>query len=220
MKKNFVCIFAHPDDEAFGPAGTIMKLSLDYDVYLLCATRGEAGQNSLEEQLELGEIRKKELRESANFLGVKEVYFLDFIDGTLSNSLYHDLASKIEKHLRELKPEGIMTFEPKGISGHIDHITVAMATHFVFQKLSFIKELWQLCAPFNFSVHVKNYFIYFPPGYKRDEVDKIVDITDVWEKKIQAMMIHKSQNSDAKRLLKLWENVPKEEYFLIKTKAG
>ncbi len=215
MKKNFVCIFAHPDDEAFGPSGTILKLAKDFDIYLICATRGEAGQNSLKRQKELGKIREKELKESAKFLGVKKVYFLDFIDGTLSNSLYHELAEKIEKIVMDLKPVEIMTFESRGISGHIDHITVSMATQFVFQKLSFIKELWQYCLPFDFSIHVKNYFIFFPPGYHEHEVNKIIDISNVWKKKIETMKIHKSQDKDGKRLLKLWGNVPKKEYFLI-----
>lgn len=213
--KNFVCIFAHPDDEAFGPSGTIIKLAKDFNMYLICVTRGEAGQNSLKEQKELGKIREEELKECAKFLGMKKVFFLDFIDGTLSNSLYHELAEKIEKILIELKPTGIMTFESRGISGHLDHIAVSMATQFVFQKLLFINELWQHCLAYDFSVHVKNYFIFFPPGYHEKEVHKIVDISNVWEKKIEAMKIHKSQEKDGKRLLKLWGNVPKQEYFLI-----
>ena len=35
--------FCSSDDEAFGPGGTIAKLSDSQDVYIICATRGEAG---------------------------------------------------------------------------------------------------------------------------------------------------------------------------------
>ena len=89
-QSSLVAVFAHPDDEAFGPAGTIAKLARSHDIYLLCATKGDAQGNT-----NLGQIRQKELLESARILGVKKVYFLGFADGTLSNSLYHILSWKI-----------------------------------------------------------------------------------------------------------------------------
>src|SRR3989344_3431403 len=136
-KRPLVCVFAHPDDEAFGPSGTIAKFAQDRDVYILCATNGEAGGN----HKNIAQIRRNELLKSAKILGVKKVYFLNFIDGTLSNSLYHQLASKIETKLKILKPDSLLTFEPRGISGHIDHITVSMVTSYVFQRLSFVRKL-------------------------------------------------------------------------------
>ncbi len=218
-KKTVVCIFAHPDDESFGPSGTIYKLGRDNDVYILCATRGEAGKNSLSEQKELAKIRELELRKSAKFLGVKRVYFLDFIDGTLSNSLYHVLADKIEKHLTRLKPETIITFEPHGISGHIDHIVVSRVVTFVFKKLPFVKKIMYHCITDTVASKVgKNYFIEFGDGYKRSEIDKIIDISDVWGIKVKAMFMHKSQIHDAQRIIKARRHHPKEEYFLIRTK--
>jgi len=42
--KPLVCIFAHPDDEAFGPGGTIAKFAKQRPVYLICATKGESGK--------------------------------------------------------------------------------------------------------------------------------------------------------------------------------
>lgn len=215
VKKAVVGIFAHPDDESFGPAGTIYKLSKDYDVYILCATKGEIGIGADGRQ-PLDEVRAKELRKSAKIIGIKKVYFLGFVDGTLSNSLYPKLAEKIEKHLRRLKPEIIMTFEPRGISGHIDHITVSLATTFVFRKLKFIKQLLYYCIDERTRNRFSdNYFIYFPPGYKTSEINKIVNIEDVWDKKIKAMMVHKSQTRDAKRILEQREGLPKKEYFLV-----
>lgn len=209
-RSNIVAVFAHPDDEAFGPAGTIAKFAQSHDVYILCATRGEADGNR-----ELGKIRAQELRKSATILGVKEVYFLGFLDGTLCNSVYHDLAREIEEKLKLLKPQAVITFEPRGISGHIDHITVSMVTTYVFYKLSFVKTLLYHCITQELRNRVGDYFIYFPPGYRRSEIDKVVDVADVWETKVKAMMAHKSQIADAKRILKMRKNLPKEEYFLV-----
>src|SRR3989338_1537297 len=209
-----VAIFAHPDDEAFGPSGTITKLAKTHDIYVLCATRGEAGGNLKN----IGKVREKELRCSAQILGVKEVYFLGFADGTLSNSLYHRLAAKIEQKLKLLKPQTVLTFEPRGISGHIDHITVSLATTYVFYKLQFVQKLLYFCISEEERKLIKDYFIYFPPGYQKSQIDQIVDVSDVWDTKVASMLCHKSQIADAKRILKMRQKFPKVEYFLVTNK--
>lgn len=221
-------MFAHPDDEAFGPAGTIALLAKTHDVYVLCATKGEAGikvksstlRRSSGQELKvksLGDVRAEELKKSAKILGVKEVFFLGFEDGTLSNNLYHKLASKIQEKLEEYKPEIVITYDLKGVSGHIDHITVALATMFVVQKLPFVKEVWQYCIleVEGRAEYRRKYFIYFPPGYNESEIDKAVDIASVWEQKVKAMHQHKSQMHDVKRVLSFLEKQKRKEYFLV-----
>ncbi len=213
--KNLVCVFAHPDDEAFGAGGAIAKFSKKYNVYLLCTTKGDAGKSFSKSKKSLGEIRAEELRRSAKILGVKKVYFLGFKDGSLSNNLYHKLAKKIRLHLLRLKPEIVLTFEPHGISGHIDHITVSMTTMFVVQKLPFVKTILQVCRPEGYDKFIKNYFIYFPPGYKKSQIQMVVKTKDVWDKKFAAMRQHKSQIQDFERIIKIQQKLPKEEYFLV-----
>lgn len=215
-QKTIVCVFAHPDDEAFGPSGTINKLAKQNDVYILCATKGQAGLDSRSEASEaLGKKRAQELQESAKILGVKQVYFLGFRDGMLSNNLYHKLAAKIQTHVEKLKPNMLITFEPQGISGHIDHITVSMVTTFVFYKQPFISQLWYHCQIKERASLRKDYFIYFPPGYDKSEIDHIENVEDVWDTKVSAMMTHESQKHDAERILKTFKKFPKEEYFLV-----
>ena len=217
MKKTIVCIFAHPDDEAFGPSGTIAKWSKENDVYILCATKGEAGQdNDTTQSTPLQERRAQEMIESAKILGVKEVIYLGFTDGTLSNNLYHKLAEEITKHLEILKPETIMTYEPRGISGHIDHITVSMVSTFVFKKLDFIKTLYYFCiSAEQRSLQGEEYFIYFPPGYTKDQINEVITIEEVWEQKLAAISKHVSQISDINRILSRLVKLPKEENFII-----
>jgi LmbE family N-acetylglucosaminyl deacetylase len=44
MGKRILLLLAHPDDETFGPGGTIARYADEgADVYLATATRGEAG---------------------------------------------------------------------------------------------------------------------------------------------------------------------------------
>jgi len=216
MRKSVVCIFAHPDDEAFGPAGAIAKYAKTHYVYILCVTKGEAGISDLPQSLgAIATVREQELHKSAEALGVKKVYFLGFQDGTLSNNLYHKIAEKIETHLKKLKPEIIMTFEPHGVSGHIDHIVVSYITTYVFYRLKFIKTLLYYCISDKRRARIKDYFVYFPPGYKKSQIHKTVPIADVWDQKVQAMHCHISQKHDSDRILKETKELPKEEYFLV-----
>jgi LmbE family N-acetylglucosaminyl deacetylase len=208
--KSLVCVFAHPDDEAFGPSGTIAKEALLRDVYLICVTDGGAYGDT-----KLAKIRKEEIQASANILGIKKIFFLGFKDGSLNNNLYHDLAGKIEKIIKDLRPDTILTYEPHGVSGHIDHIAVSLVTTYVFQKLRFVKTLLYHCLPEWQTKFQRGYFIYFPPGYKKDEIDRVEDVKDVWSKKIEAIKAHKSQAKDGKAILGFMHLIPKKEYFLV-----
>jgi LmbE family N-acetylglucosaminyl deacetylase len=217
MKKTIVGVFAHPDDEAFGPGGTIAKLSKDHDIYILCATKGEAGQNHSENQNDhISKIREKELQEASKILGIKETRFLGFEDGTLSNNLYHKLAAAVTKELEKLKPDTIITFEPRGISGHIDHITVSMVATYVFYELSFIKELHYYCLSEEQRAHFTDkYFIYRPPGYKKSDIDLTVDVSAEWEVKHKAIYSHMSQIRDIEKIVSRMKYMPKHENFIV-----
>lgn len=216
MRKKVVCIFAHPDDEAFGPSGTIAKLSLDHEVYLICATSGEHGENP--DGIDLAKARRADLHKSAKILGIKQVIFLDFVDGTLSNNLYHKLADAIQVHLDLIKPEILLTHEMRGVSGHIDHITVSMVSSYLFEKLPYIKKILYYCISKIRRAWIKDYFIYFPEGFDKSQVDQVVDVTDLWDIKIEAIKAHASQSADVKMMLEYHKNLPKEEYFLIRKK--
>ncbi len=218
MKKTLVCIFAHPDDESFGPSGTIHKFTATHDVFIICATNGDAGENHLKDsKTGLGRIRQEELRSSAALLGVKNVFFLNYHDATLSNIHYHAIASDIMTIIDDLRPETLMTFEHRGVSGHLDHIAISMITTYVFERVSYAKTLFYYCLPEEYTAMNTDYFIYFPQGYSYEEIDKIVDVSDVLDLKRNAMSLHKSQEHDARRLIAL---LPKrtKEHFLLRSK--
>ncbi len=221
--KPVVGIFAHPDDEAFGPSGTLAKFAKEgRDVFIICVTRGEAGRNLSDKTNDLKDIRAEELEASAKVLGVKEVIFLDFKDGTLSNNLYHEVAQKLQELLEKIEPEILITLEPRGVSGHLDHIAVSFIATYVYKKMPSIKELWYFCltqeAQKVTMKHLGDYFVYFPPGYKKEDISKTVDVSSVWEQKTSAMAKHESQRPDVKANLKICEELPKEENFIILTK--
>src|SRR3989344_1733560 len=170
-----VGLFAHPDDEAFGPGGTLAKMAKDNDVYIICCTDGNHQEKGLKN------IRNQELLASTKVLGVKEVLFLDFEDGGLCNANYHQLADAIKVKLDQLKPETIITFNLNGVSGHIDHIVVASVVTWLFPKLSYLKKIMYFCLRDIERRLIPNYFVYMPEGTALDQTDEIIDVSEVWK---------------------------------------
>lgn len=143
-KKVLLAVLAHPDDETFGTGGTLAYYAQKgVDVYLVCATRGEAGEveaKMLQGYSSIGELREHELRCAAAHLGLKGVFFLDFRDSGMEGSPDNrhpqalaaadiDLvAGKIVPYIRSLRPQVVVTFDPVGGYMHPDHIAIHRAT--------------------------------------------------------------------------------------------
>lgn len=143
-KKKIMVVLAHPDDESFGMGGTIALYSQQgVDVHLVCATRGEAGEvdpEFMEGFDTIAQRRESELRCAAGILGLEGLYFLDYRDSgmtgskdnehpkALVNAPIEDVAAKIVKHIRRVKPQVVVTFDPMGGYHHPDHIAIHHAT--------------------------------------------------------------------------------------------
>ncbi|MEI7653207.1 MAG: PIG-L deacetylase family protein [bacterium] len=214
-------IFAHPDDDAFGPSGSLAKLSQTHDVYFLCATKGEGGENHTDDKgTQLTMLRSAEVIASCKTVGAKGVHFLGFIDGSLCNSLYHQIADAVQVYVDKYQPSILMSWEPRGITGHIDHIVMSMVTHYVYHRSPCVKKLMLFCKSESQTRDFMNdYFIYRPPGYPRDEIDEVIEVSDVWETKILAMQCHKTQIGDMQKVLKRPPVMLMEECFLTEEKG-
>lgn len=207
-----VCVFAHPDDEAFATGGTIAKLSRDHEVSLICCTDGNHQEKNLKA------IRESELKASAKILGIQNVFQLNYEDGHLCNANYHVLAADIRAVLDDIQPERLITFHPNGVSGHLDHIAVTSIVDFLFDKLSYIQEIWYYTSLARPEPLEQNYFVYRPQGVKREEMHQIVDVSTEIEKISAAIRAHASQEQDGEKSLAKYQNGPKEEYFMVKKK--
>jgi len=214
-KPTAFAIFAHPDDESFGPGGTIALLTKTHDVYLICATKGEAGEDHTGNKDPLPQKREKEVLVAAKILGIQNVFFLGYLDGELNNNNYHAIAKKIETLTDIYKPELFITYENRGISGHIDHIAISMIASYVFYKSNHVKELHYFCIDEEQRGTGQTYFVFFPPGYKNEEISKRVDITPFLNQKIEAIKAHKSQIRDVEEMLKRHKEKRVEECFII-----
>jgi LmbE family N-acetylglucosaminyl deacetylase len=150
MTKTLLAVLAHPDDESFGLGGTLaLYAQRGYDVYYVCATRGEAGsvdEQHLRDFKDTAEMRTAELECAASHLGLKGVFFLGYRDSGMPgmDANHHpdaqvahsidEVAGRVVKYIRELKPEVVLTFDPIGGYKHPDHIHIHSATKFAFEK--------------------------------------------------------------------------------------
>src|SRR5436853_1027677 len=82
-------VMAHPDDAEFGCGGTIAKwAAAGKEInYVLC-TSGDKGSSDLTiSPFQLAQTRRREQVNAARTLGAREVAFLAYEDGTLTNTL-------------------------------------------------------------------------------------------------------------------------------------
>lgn len=189
-----MAILAHPDDESFAMGGTLAKLShQNWQVFLLCATRGEAGIEGVGYQ-EAGRIRERELQLAAKHLGIS-VDFLNNIDGTLANIESKQLIEDVKSFIEKLQPEIILTFGPDGLSSHPDH--VAISDHVTKAVTQFFPNITLLyIAPSEATVLGCGVSSYESPS---DLGRIVVNVSEYKLEKVKAIQAHVSQEPPLKR---------------------
>lgn len=128
-----MAVLAHPDDESLGTGGALARYAAEgIETHLVTATRGERGwlgePDDYPGPQELGRIREAELRAAADVLGLQEVTFLDYLDGELERVNPAQAIGRIVSHIRRVRPQVILTFDPYGSYGHPDHIAISQLT--------------------------------------------------------------------------------------------
>ena len=199
-----LAIAAHPDDADFGCAGTAHLWSQQgWDFYYLVCTDGSKGTDdpSLTPD-RLVPMRQREQRAAAELLGVKDVFFLDgHVDGELAYG--RQLLGDVVRVIRQVRPYAVFTHEPSQLFhrnsfiNHRDHRTAGLvAIDAVYpsarDRWNFPEQLEEGLEPHK----VKEIFI-----WGNDEPNFTVDITDVVETKIQALLRHTSQFGEGTEFL-------------------
>ncbi|GGD46539.1 bacillithiol biosynthesis deacetylase BshB2 [Paenibacillus nasutitermitis] len=125
MSRQILIILPHPDDEAFGVAGTAaMQLHNGDKVTYACLTLGEMGRNMgippFANRVTLPAIRRQELVASCQAIGISDLRMLGFHDKMIEFEDQEALDQSIGALLKELQPALVLTFYP-GYSVHPDH---------------------------------------------------------------------------------------------------
>jgi LmbE family N-acetylglucosaminyl deacetylase len=170
-------IFAHLDDEAYGPAGTIKKLSENNDVFIVSLCKGDRPGKE-----EVMKTRKKCFLESCKILGAESIIQKNS-DCTLE---YSKTLKEIENIIDYLKPDSVYTHNISDI--HRDHRIVSETSLVACRpKLnSTIKEFFMCEIPSSTDWSFSQIEPLFTPN-------KYVDISNFISYKMQSLSLYETE---------------------------
>jgi LmbE family N-acetylglucosaminyl deacetylase len=125
--KVLAVIFPHPDDETVATGGLLMiARKYGYRVVVIILTKGERGQMLINPMGKTtSEIRERELRLAVKRLGGDELIQMDFPDAGLKETV-SKWKNEIDRQLGEINPGIVVTYDPSGMTGHPDHISLSL----------------------------------------------------------------------------------------------
>jgi LmbE family N-acetylglucosaminyl deacetylase len=194
-KKTLMAIMAHPDDIDFTSAGSIARWCAEgWTVYYVLATSGDKGTHDQYTRQELAALREQEQREAAAALGVKDVFFLGYPDGDVEPT--HELRGQIVHLLRKYEVDVVLTWDGfrRGFN-HKDHRNIGIAARdAVFPAVRDHLYYARDAAEGLESRQVNELLL-----AGAEDPDYFVDISDYLEKKVDAVLCHRTQVSTQDR---------------------
>lgn len=163
-------VCAHPDDEAIGCGGTLRRHVLDGDgVSIVFLTSGEGGGHGIEDA---GAIREAEAAAAAAILGVSSLQFWRERDGGLRAR--GSLVNRLVQLMDELRPA--IVYAPHSRDDHPDHRAAARLAR-------------TAAAASRRPPELRHFEIWSP----LEDIEEVVDISDVLEAKLEAIRAYRSQ---------------------------
>jgi LmbE family N-acetylglucosaminyl deacetylase len=197
--QKILVLLAHPDDPEFFCGATLARWSrAGHQIHYCLLTCGDKGtkDRSLSPNQLCG-IRQVEQRAAAAVLGVVNVRFLAYPDGYLVPDL--TLRRDITRIVREERPDIVVTCDPTTLySGdnhlnHPDHRAAGQAVlDAIYPAARDHLYFFDLLSEEKLEPHVVREVwisVTLTPNI-------VLDVTDCWEKKIQALCEHRSQIGD------------------------
>ncbi len=177
MQAEILAFGTHPDDVELFCGGTLIKMQrMGHNVVVVDLTRGELATRGTPE------VRRREAEEAAKILQAKQRVFLDIEDAKLENTEANRL--KIIREIRRWKP--LLVFLPFGRDRHPDH----EHAHRLIRDAAFYAGLNKIET--KEQAHRPKAMIQYFSHYV-EKPSFIVDISDTYDYKIDAMRAYRSQ---------------------------
>jgi LmbE family N-acetylglucosaminyl deacetylase len=196
-------VLAHPDDPEFFLGGTIARwTSAGYTVIYGLLTKGQRGI-SLEfpDSNALAAVRVEEQKKAAAILGVHKIVFFDYQDGYLVPDL--EIRRAVTRLIRSVRPDIVVSCDPQNYFvsetylNHPDHRAAGqIVVDAVFPAVSnpsFFPELIDEGFP---ATRVSELWLSLP-----SQANVVLDVTEHWQQRAQALLQHKSQVGDPQKFL-------------------
>lgn len=132
-------VFGHPDDETASAGGTLARYVAEgAEVYVITSTKGELGSLGEGDHAvtrdELPLAREREQREALEMMGVHPPFYLGYRDQETEKADFETVVGQVKAIMDEVEPDVVITFGPKGATGHGDHITMHRAAVDAFHQ--------------------------------------------------------------------------------------
>jgi len=201
--QNILVLLAHPDDPEFFCGATLAKWAraghhLTYQL-LTCGDKGFNDSTTADMTPDaLCAIRHEEQHAAARVIGAEAVHIMNNPDGYLVPDL--DLRREIVRVIRKFKPDILVTCDPQNLFAtyginHPDHRAAGQVVLDAVFPAAGNKEYFPELITEGYQPHMPNEVW----CALTQQPDTIIDVTDTWLTKLEALLAHKTQIGDVEK---------------------
>ena len=226
MKKIIFGIFAHPDDEAFGPSGTLLlETRQGTELHLVTLTGGENGMNP-DNHEQLGDVRLQEWKKAGELIGATGMHHFGYQDGTLNNLDHIEITQRLMSLIIEtigaqtdIEVE-MMTMDLNGVTGHIDHIVAGRSALLAFYRLKAegypLTRIRLSCIPRSVFSQQNTDFVLMEAGRPDQDIGEVIDARSVVNEVYEIIRAHHTQRGDGENhIAQLGERVAINSFIVL-----
>lgn len=237
-KLSLLAVFAHPEDESFGPAGTLAKYACEgVQVSLVAATRSARPELAVVGASQFDDVgsHSRDRLCSCRASGVRRACFFDYAPGELRHLDPLVIQDQLVRLIRETQPQVIITFGPQGLVGDDDQRIVNQLTHASFRDAGdSTKFTHHFHEGLGAYAPLKLYYCVLPSslvnrwgieGFSSipdDQITTVVDVSAYSEAMRNALYCHRSHELDFIRWLIEEQQVDwdREYYSLVESRLN